>query len=114
MHAAADVVVIRGGYNSLLEACVGSANIVVVPIPGDFEQQDHARRLRAYRDLTIIHALGELDQAVEALMTAGPRARLDGSVIQLAGVDIAAKVILDDLLASKDNTQILAATQIGV
>jgi predicted glycosyltransferase len=47
LHAAADVVICRGGYNSLMEAAAGGGQIICAPLNlgGDQEQLIHAQRL---------------------------------------------------------------------
>src|SRR5271170_1383996 len=64
LEAAANIVICRGGYNSLMESCVGNAAIIVAPIATDYEQVNHARRLAAYRDITVVDSLSELDLAL--------------------------------------------------
>lgn len=46
-HAAADVVICRGGYNSLMEVAAGSAKAICIPLSlvDDEEQRIHATRL---------------------------------------------------------------------
>jgi predicted glycosyltransferase len=98
MHAAADIVITRGGYNSLIEAAVGSANIIVVPIEWDFEQQDHARRLSSFRRLSIVRDISELDLELERALLLGKQVPLDSGTIDLTGPETAANIILGDLL----------------
>jgi predicted glycosyltransferase len=97
MHAAADVVISRGGYNSLMEACVGDARILVAPIMTDFEQVHHAQRLSAFREIDLVESLEDLDLALhQCLMRSGPVVhRL--SEINMDGLHLAAGVILSDL-----------------
>jgi predicted glycosyltransferase len=104
IHAAADVVITRGGYNSLMEASIGSAKIIVVPISWDYEQRDHARRLSTYRDLRILHDLHDLDIELEKVMGLGRPLPLDRRAIRLDGAQTTAALILDDLcLEGKEN-----------
>lgn len=101
MHAAADVVITHGGYNSLLEACVGSAHIIVMPIPWDYEQREHARRLSCYRQINIIQSLDNLDVMLESSLTSSFAPQpLSSSTLRLKGIRTAADIILQDLVNS--------------
>jgi len=99
LHAAADVVISRGGYNSLIEACKGRARILVAPILTDYEQVNHAARLAKYRPIKIVKSLGELDLMLEACLEESRRDddqdRL--SELQLDGLEVGSRVILSDL-----------------
>jgi len=110
MHAAADVVITRGGYNSLLEACIGTAQIIVAPIEGDYEQNEHAKRLGAYRDLSIIPSLEDLDLGLEEALSKGPAQPLKPSCISLCGAEAAARLITADLTACPSNDSVLQPT----
>jgi|HubBroStandDraft_1064217.scaffolds.fasta_scaffold00503_10 predicted glycosyltransferase len=104
MHAAADVVITRAGYNSLLEASVGAAHIIAVPIPWDYEQQDHVRRLANHRLLHIVEDIDEIDVVLERVINLDSPAPLTSTKIGLTGADIAAHVILQDLLRHPNAT----------
>jgi predicted glycosyltransferase len=67
LHAAADVVICPGGYNSLLEALQGDASILCVPVQirTDDEQYVHAERLRRYRPIETVPDLGALGAALD-------------------------------------------------
>ncbi|MGA3072027.1 MAG: glycosyltransferase [Terracidiphilus sp.] len=97
MHAAADVVIIRGGYNSLIEACMGKGRIIVVPIMTDYEQVNHAKRLSEYRDIRIVESLGILDIALDDCLQEGSLPNSRFTELNMDGLHIGADVILSDL-----------------
>lgn len=75
LHAAADIVITSGGYNSLLEALQGRARILCIPNRKSEvdEQYLHAARLRRFAtvdlDLDVAHLPAMFDQAVASLRT---------------------------------------------
>lgn len=93
---AADVVICRGGYNTLMEALVGPAHVIVAPIRTDYEQVHHARRLTAYRPLTVVDDIGELDLTLETVLQKEP---LQAGVLHLNldGLANTARLIISDL-----------------
>jgi predicted glycosyltransferase len=97
MHAAADIVISRGGYNSLTEACMGSARIIVAPIMTDYEQVHHAKRLSAYRDIRVVESLSNLDLALEECLTADPGIANRFRELNMDGLRVASNVILSDI-----------------
>jgi predicted glycosyltransferase len=92
----ADVVICRGGYNSLMEASVGNAQLIVAPIPTDSEQIEHARRLSAYRPLQVIEDIDTLDEALETALSTTPPANAFGR-LRINGARHIAQLILSDL-----------------
>lgn len=97
LEAAADIVICRGGYNSLMESCVGNAAIIVAPIVTDYEQVHHGRRLSAYRDITMVDALSELDLALESILQRKTPAENHFHDLDLNGLQLGASLILSDL-----------------
>ena len=97
MHAAADVVISRGGYNSLTEACMGSARIIVAPIMTDYEQVNHAKRLAAFRDIHVVESLSNLDLALEDCLTTESQAPNRFEELNMDGLRVASNVILSDI-----------------
>lgn len=97
LHAAADIVISRGGYNSLIESCMGDAAIIVAPIMTDYEQVQHAIRLAKYRDIEVVDKLSDLDLVLERHLERidAPPNRL--SELNMDGLHIAANVILGDI-----------------
>lgn len=73
LHAAADIVISSGGYNSLLEALQGNARIICVPSRKDErdEQYVHAVKLSSYASIDVsidVHQLPVMfENAIEAL-----------------------------------------------
>jgi predicted glycosyltransferase len=96
-EAAADIVICRGGYNSLMESCVGNAAIIVAPIVTDYEQVHHARRLSTYRDITMVDALSELDLALESVLQRKTTVENHFQELDLNGLQLGASLMLSDL-----------------
>ncbi|MFG1610299.1 glycosyltransferase [Actinoplanes sp. NPDC049265] len=98
LHAAADVVVSSGGYNSLLESLQGTAKIVCIPNRKDRrdEQYRHAARLRQFVDIELSPHLAALpalmERAIGARGTPDRRAELD-----LAGTAVIERIVRRDL-----------------
>lgn len=93
MHAAADIVISSGGYNSLLEALQGKARIICVPSRKDErdEQYVHAASLSRYASIDVSINVNQLpvmfDRAVHAIAQAE---RSDGR--QSLNIDGAARI----------------------
>lgn len=98
----ADIVICRGGYNSLMEACVGHARMIVAPIATDYEQIQHPARLAAFRPLDIVVDLTELDVAMEKALNSGP-VQHRFCDLQIDGGRQTARAILDDLSLGPDS-----------
>jgi predicted glycosyltransferase len=92
----ADVVICRGGYNSLMEAAVGNAHILVAPISTDYEQVNHARRLSAFRPFHMVDDIEDLDEALEHVLTL-PKDPHRLADLRLDGLTTSARLILADL-----------------
>jgi predicted glycosyltransferase len=97
LHAAADIVITRGGYNSTIEACMGSARIIVAPIMTDYEQVNHARRLSAFRDIRIAESLDALDLLLEECLDTPISLNDRFAELNFDGLNVAANVILSDI-----------------
>ena len=67
LHAAADLVIGSGGYNSLLETLQGRARILCFPYRTDRrdEQYQHAAGLKKFVDLDVSTDLSQLDRLFE-------------------------------------------------
>jgi predicted glycosyltransferase len=104
----ADVVISRGGYNSLMEAAVGNAQIIVAPIRTDYEQVHHARRLSQFRPLHVVDDIDDLDRTFEHVLTL-PRSPHRLTDLRLDGLATSARVILSDL-AQAANLNVVAST----
>ncbi len=94
--AAADIVIGRGGYNSLVEAAVGDAHLIVAPIATDYEQVHHARRFSAFRPIHLVDDLADLDRVFESVATL-PKPTQQTIGLDMTGLDTASHLILADL-----------------
>jgi predicted glycosyltransferase len=92
----ADVVISRGGYNSLMESCVGQARLIVAPILSDYEQVQNAVRLSAFRPMEIVEDLDQLDIALERALQKGPVQHRFAD-LRIDGIAQTARMILADL-----------------
>jgi len=101
--SAADVVICRGGYNSLMEACVGDAQLIVAPITSDSEQIDHAKRLSAFRPLQIVKDIDSLDEALEKALEEAPASNLFRR-LKVDGAREIAQIILAELRQASPST----------
>jgi predicted glycosyltransferase len=99
LHAAADVVVCPGGYNSLVEVMEGGAPIVVVPVQpeGHGEQYLHASRLAAHYPIRISTRPNELaDLVADVLNDAKPKITIrERATLRFDGLENARDLILD-------------------
>ncbi|PNS07331.1 hypothetical protein [Solilutibacter silvestris] len=68
LHAASDVVITAGGYNTLLEAIQGQARILCIPYRKDRRDEPfhHATLLQPYIDLRMATEIGELGMLLQA------------------------------------------------
>jgi predicted glycosyltransferase len=100
LHGSCDVLVCRGGYNSLMEGAIGRTRIIVVPTADDHEQLTHATRLAAFLPVAVIEDVHLLATRLRDELAAEPR---DDTKVPLdfTGADSAARIILGDLLESR-------------
>ncbi len=96
LHASCDVLICRGGYNSLMEAVVGQAKVLVLPIPGDTEQHTHAERLSSFFPIRVVDHIEKLPLYLREELAAGPRREFEGP-LDFNGAASTARVIIDDL-----------------
>lgn len=101
LHAAADVVISSGGYNSLLETLQGSAKILCFPVRKDRrdEQYRHATCLRKFVDIEVsddVDDLPALFRGALAAMDSGSRGdrRQELNFNGAAGVE---KIVREDM-----------------
>jgi predicted glycosyltransferase len=98
MHAAADIVISSGGYNSLLEALQGRARIICVPSRKDErdEQFVHAVRLGSYASIDVSIDVSQLplmfENAVQMIGRGDHR-----NLLNFDGANKIKKTIKDDL-----------------
>jgi predicted glycosyltransferase len=101
LHAAADLVISTGGYNSLLEALQGNARILCFPYrldPRD-EQYQHASSLRKFVDLEVsadLWRLRELFEAALARIRSGRSCDRRGE-LDFDGAAFIRRIVLEDL-----------------
>ena len=96
LHASCDVLICRGGYNSLMEAVVGQPKILVVPIPGDNEQLAHAERLSSFFPIRVVDHIEKLPIYLREELAAGPRREFEVT-LDFNGAESTARAIIDDL-----------------
>lgn len=100
LHAAANIVICAGGYNSIVEAIAGESEIICVPVQldTDDEQFIHARRLAEWYRLQMVtapHKIEEaLDRAAEWLGTSPVKGC---SKLDLSGATAVRNHVLDDM-----------------
>jgi len=98
LHAAADIVVCPGGYNSLTEAMVGGSLIIVVPVqPDDHDEQYlHARRLAPHYPIRIGRRPDQLTRLVDdALADESARVSIsERATLKFDGLQTARAVIM--------------------
>jgi predicted glycosyltransferase len=103
LHAACDLVICSGGYNSLVEAMAGRTPVIVSPSqpdPAD-EQCLHARRLSDFYPVALALDTNELEAAVRRCVPALDRLRRQASASELAfdGLATVRRIVQDDLSA---------------
>lgn len=101
LHAAADIVVSAGGYNSIVEAMEGGAALLCAPVqlePGD-EQYVHAERLARLYPLRVVLDLSRLrDEILAASRSVQSRERRRGrDLLNLDGLSGIRELIFQDL-----------------
>jgi predicted glycosyltransferase/glycosyltransferase involved in cell wall biosynthesis len=102
LHAAADIVICAGGYNSTVEAMEGRARIITCPVQlrTNDEQFIHARRLSEHYPIRMVIDLHNLEDTLRETLTDlsiceyPPPAR---SVLDFDGSRRFRKIVLDDL-----------------
>jgi predicted glycosyltransferase len=98
LHSACDVVICRGGYNSLLESIAGHAQVIVVPKPDSLEQQIHSERLRAFHELYIVTNLELLQEKLRSALLRD-RKKKAASNLHMDGASEIKRIIISDLQA---------------
>jgi predicted glycosyltransferase len=103
-HAAADLVVCTGAYNSLVEVMEGGAPIIAFPVqlePQD-EQYLHSSRLSSYYPITVVSRMDELTSSIsEAIESRVEKLSIRNTGrLEFGGLLCAQKLILSKLSAS--------------
>lgn len=108
LHGACDVLICRGGYNSLVEGAVGRARIIVVPTSGDYEQFTHATRLASFLPIAVIEDVRQLDTRLRDGLAAGAR-ETAAVALNFNGAESATQLILQDLHRRRNGAGTAAA-----
>lgn len=72
LHAAADVVVCAGGYNSITEVMEGGAHIITTPVQvdaSDDEQKVLVARLAEYYPITVLGSVSQLQETLTSVVS---------------------------------------------
>ena len=102
LHAAADVVVSGGGYNSIIEAAIGGARVLVWPSRAqDDEQYIQARRLGAYHPIRLLGSIDELSSALVCELAGDSGFPVLGNMIDCNGAHRIRDILISDLSASR-------------
>lgn len=100
-HAAADVVICRGGYNTLMEVAMGHAQIICCPYTTveNREQLIHAERLSNHLPLVVASELSEIsDLLARALAEWSSKGTTQCSVtLNFKGAENSRRILLEDL-----------------
>lgn len=100
LHAACDVAVISGGYNSLVEAMEGRASIIIVPtqVQANDEQCLHASRLARHVPVRLLQGIQYLYEAVTAAVNEPLRQKNTArSSLSFHGVEVIRELLFQDL-----------------
>lgn len=102
LHAAADLVVCSGGYNSLVEAMEGGAPVISVPIQArvEDEQFTHSKRLSTFYPISVVSEMYSLQQHVSKhLQTSIVKQPIrETRQLDFRGIQTARDIILSALL----------------
>jgi predicted glycosyltransferase len=99
LHAAADIVICNGSYNSIVEAMEGSAHLICASgQPPDAEQVIHATRLSRFIPLEWVVDISELKPALDrALAKRAARRSRGREILNFQGAAGAREIILSAL-----------------
>jgi len=98
LHAAADVVVTSGGYNSVLEAMAGGARLVVHARPGGADEPwEHARRLAAWYPIDVVEEEAGLAGAVRHALEQAPPSQGTSFPLNGDGIENTRRIVFHDL-----------------
>ena len=104
LHAAADVVICRGGYNSLLESIQGNARVIVVPIEKSGDQQSHAVRLSGFSPISVCN-LGALEKYLRVALNSGALT-MTQQKLNFDGINNFRKIIFGDLISDRTESRL--------
>jgi predicted glycosyltransferase/glycosyltransferase involved in cell wall biosynthesis len=102
LHAAADVVVCAGGYNSLVEILEGQARLISCPAQADVndEQYIHARRLQKFCSIRLVSQPEDLPTAIRLSIDeamAAPLKTAGRNLLDFGGAERFRSILLNDL-----------------
>jgi predicted glycosyltransferase len=102
LHAAADIVITSGGYNSLLEAATGGAELIVCPVNQGMkdEQIRHARQLQAFYPLTIADDPVDIGPLLQKAVANAQSHRTLELALETEGIRNARDIIMRDLTSA--------------
>jgi predicted glycosyltransferase len=93
-HAACDLVITHGGYNTVIEAISAGTPTLVFPFDGNVERLTHAKRLGSFENVVVITEPSELNSHVRKMLEDCRRRR---PVLSMAGAKAISKCIISDL-----------------
>jgi predicted glycosyltransferase len=104
MHAACDVVVCSGGYNTLVEAISGGAHVIVDPkqINGNDEQRNNAMRWAPFYPIVLSRSQEDLHEEIATALASAALGRGVPLGIDLNGVDNVRCIVMADLALDDD------------
>jgi predicted glycosyltransferase len=99
LHAAADIVITSGGYNSLLEAAAGGAEMIVCPVNRGMkdEQIRHARQLQTFYPLAIADDPVDIGPLLRKAIANALSHRTLRLALETEGIRNARNIIIGDL-----------------
>ena len=104
LHAAADVVICRGGYNSLVESVTGQGRIIVAPFRGQGDQYGHAARLSRFYPISIIDNMNTLEPELKNALTLDPPGT-PAQALNFHGLSNSRRIIMEDLTATEQKRE---------
>jgi predicted glycosyltransferase len=101
LHASADVVICRGGYNSLVEAGSGTAFMIVAPLtrPNNEEQMIHTSLLAKHLPIAIVSEPSEVATVLSSALRSSRSSAAPRRVylkLNFGGVENTRRMILED------------------
>lgn len=94
-HAACDVLVSHGGYNSMIEGVSAGVPVVVLPSPEEAERISHAKRLETLGAVKVADNAGDLHSKLKELLSG--MAREHSPAVSTTGAEVIAEWIYCDL-----------------
>ena len=95
MHASCDYLMSTAGYNTLIEGGIGSAQMLVAPVHGSFEQYFHAKRFARHRPLLVVNRLSQLPRELERFASKRTFSDTHADCLDFGGLQRAAERIME-------------------